>query len=119
MKKHLYYGDNLDVLRESIADESIDLIYLDPPFNSQSTYNLLFRSPAGEQSKPRSCVGSAGCEDRPCRRRDARQTDDGRGRRESHALEPGKPRRNRLPTPVEASPTAPDGQDHGLRRTAC
>ncbi len=30
----LYYGDNLAVLRESIADESVDLVYLDPPFNS-------------------------------------------------------------------------------------
>jgi adenine specific DNA methylase Mod len=48
---HLYYGDNLDILREHIEDQSIDLIYLDPPFNSQATYNVLFRSPAGEQSQ--------------------------------------------------------------------
>ncbi len=48
---HLYYGDNLQVLRDSIADESVDLIYLDPPFNSQSNYNILFRAPTGEQSK--------------------------------------------------------------------
>lgn len=48
---HLYYGDNLDVLRENIPDESIDLIYLDPPFNSQANYNVLFRAPTGEQSK--------------------------------------------------------------------
>lgn len=47
----LYYGDNLDVLRESIASESVGLIYLDPPFNSQATYNLLFRSPAGVGSQ--------------------------------------------------------------------
>jgi site-specific DNA-methyltransferase (adenine-specific) len=47
----LYYGDNLNVLRESIRDESVDLIYLDPPFNSQANYNVLFRSPTGEQSK--------------------------------------------------------------------
>jgi site-specific DNA-methyltransferase (adenine-specific) len=40
----LYYGDNLDVLRNEIKDESADLIYLDPPFNSQATYNVLFRS---------------------------------------------------------------------------
>jgi len=46
----LYFGDNLAVLRESIADESIDLIYLDPPFNSQANYNVLFRSPTGKQS---------------------------------------------------------------------
>ena len=51
MTNHLYYGDNLYVLREHVADESIDLIYLDPPFNSQANYNVLFRSPKGEQSK--------------------------------------------------------------------
>lgn len=48
---HLFYGDNLTILRESIPDESVDLIYLDPPFNSQATYNVLFRSPTGEQSE--------------------------------------------------------------------
>jgi DNA modification methylase len=47
----LYYGDNLDVLRESIASESVDLIYLDPPFNSNANYNVLFRSPAGAGSR--------------------------------------------------------------------
>src|SRR5437588_203580 len=47
----LYYGDNLDVLREHVPDESVDLIYLDPPFNSQATYNVLFRAPSGEQSQ--------------------------------------------------------------------
>ena len=47
----LYYGDNLDVLRESIASESVDLVYLDPPFNSQATYNLLFKSPGGTGSQ--------------------------------------------------------------------
>ena len=51
MANHLFYGDNLDILRTHIKNESIDLIYLDPPFNSQATYNVLFRSPAGEQSK--------------------------------------------------------------------
>ena len=40
MPNALYYGDNLDVLRESIATESVDLICLDPPFNSQATYNV-------------------------------------------------------------------------------
>ncbi len=48
---HLYYGDNLQVLRDSIADESIDLFYLDPPFNSQANHNVLFKAPTGEQSK--------------------------------------------------------------------
>jgi adenine specific DNA methylase Mod len=45
----LFYGDNLDVLRLHVADESVDLIYLDPPFNSNATYNVLFRQ-AGEQA---------------------------------------------------------------------
>src|ERR1700682_2517095 len=49
--RSLYYGDNLQVLRDSITSESIDLIYLDPPFNSQATYNILFQSPAGKQSE--------------------------------------------------------------------
>src|ERR1017187_5615622 len=47
----LYYGDNLTVLRGCIADESVDLIYLDPPFNSQATYNVLFRGTSGEKSR--------------------------------------------------------------------
>ena len=38
--KALFYGDNLQVLRDSIATESVDLIYLDPPFNSKVTYNI-------------------------------------------------------------------------------
>ena len=46
----LYFGDNLDILRENIADESVDLIYLDPPFNSNATYNVLFRERSGEDS---------------------------------------------------------------------
>jgi len=51
MPNVLYYGDNLNVLRESIARESVDLVYLDPPFNSQATYNLLFKSPSGVGSQ--------------------------------------------------------------------
>ncbi len=51
MPNALYYGDNLDVLRESVASESVDLVYLDPPFNSQATYNLLFKSPSGVGSQ--------------------------------------------------------------------
>src|SRR5205823_9526987 len=46
----LYYGDNLRVLRAEIADESVDLVYLDPPFNSAANYNVLFREASGEQS---------------------------------------------------------------------
>ncbi|MCA3599691.1 MAG: restriction endonuclease, partial [Methylobacterium sp.] len=47
----LYYGDNLEILRQHIADASVDLIYLDPPFNSNATYNVLFKAPGGEQSQ--------------------------------------------------------------------
>lgn len=50
MTNHLYYGDNLAVLRDSIADESVDLIYLDPPFNSNASYNVLFKGPKGTES---------------------------------------------------------------------
>lgn len=46
----LYYGDNLHVLREHVKDESCDLIYLDPPFNSNANYNILFKSPEGQNS---------------------------------------------------------------------
>ena len=49
-KNRLYYGDNLDILRNHIADESVDLIYLDPPFNSNADYNILFRETGGQQS---------------------------------------------------------------------
>jgi site-specific DNA-methyltransferase (adenine-specific) len=48
--KTLYYGDNLQILREHIKDESVDLIYLDPPFNSNASYNVLFKSPTKEFS---------------------------------------------------------------------
>ena len=50
MANRLYYGDNLEVLRESIADERVDLIYLDPPFNSNASYNVLFKGPSGDES---------------------------------------------------------------------
>jgi len=50
MPNRLFYGDNLTVLRESIADESVDLVYRDPPFNSNASYNVLFKAPSGEQS---------------------------------------------------------------------
>ena len=51
MSNRLYYGDNLPVLRGEIADASVDLVYLDPPFNSNATYNLLFRAPTGQKSE--------------------------------------------------------------------
>src|SRR5208337_5005980 len=47
---HLYFGDNLDVLRRYVDDESVDLIYLDPPFNSQADYNVLFAEQDGTKA---------------------------------------------------------------------
>ena len=49
-KSRLYYGDNLDVLRRHVADDSVDLIYLDPPFNSNQDYNVLFAERNGTQA---------------------------------------------------------------------
>ncbi|MGH7814847.1 MAG: hypothetical protein ACREQI_12690 [Candidatus Binataceae bacterium] len=46
----LFYGDNLSVLRENIASESIDLVYLDPPFNSERDYNVLFKEHGTESA---------------------------------------------------------------------
>lgn len=53
MPNALHYGDNLYVLRDRTAfpDASVDLIYLDPPFNSNATYNVLFKAPSGKQSQ--------------------------------------------------------------------
>jgi DNA modification methylase len=50
-KNTLYYGDNLFILREHIPNESVDLIYLDPPFNSNRSYNLLFKDEFGAESE--------------------------------------------------------------------
>ncbi len=47
----LFYGDNLEILREYIPDESVDLIYLDPPFNSNRSYNVLFKNESGEDAE--------------------------------------------------------------------
>jgi site-specific DNA-methyltransferase (adenine-specific) len=49
-KNRLYFGDNLKILRQYVADASVDLIYLDPPFNSNATYNVLFKEKTGEES---------------------------------------------------------------------
>ncbi|MGA3332534.1 MAG: DNA methyltransferase [Terracidiphilus sp.] len=49
-KNKLYYGDNLEVLRRYVKDESVDLVYLDPPFNSRQDYNVLFAEKDGSQS---------------------------------------------------------------------
>jgi site-specific DNA-methyltransferase (adenine-specific) len=47
----LFYGDNLNILREYIATESVNLIYLDPPFNSNRNYNVLFKDESGTDSE--------------------------------------------------------------------
>ena len=47
----LYYGDNLDILRTHIPDESVDLIYIDPPFNSNQAYNVIFSEADGSSSQ--------------------------------------------------------------------
>ena len=49
-KDKLYYGDNLDVLRRYVKDETVDLVYLDPPFNSRQDYNVLFAEKDGTRS---------------------------------------------------------------------
>ena len=46
----LYFGDNLDILRRYVADESVDLVYLDPPFNSNASYNVLFAEKDGTKA---------------------------------------------------------------------
>ena len=50
MENTLYYGDNLDILKRYIPDESVDLVYLDPPFNSNQNYNVLFKEKNGSQA---------------------------------------------------------------------
>ncbi|MGA2332065.1 MAG: DNA methyltransferase [Syntrophales bacterium] len=49
-KNQLYYGDNLDILRRYVKDETVDLVYLDPPFNSNANYNVLFAEKNGSQA---------------------------------------------------------------------
>jgi len=46
----LYYGDNLEVLRRHVKDETVDLVYLDPPFNSAQDYNVLFKEQSGDRA---------------------------------------------------------------------
>ena len=47
----LFYGDNLDILRDHIPAASIDLVYLDPPFNSNRNYNVLFKDERGKEAE--------------------------------------------------------------------
>lgn len=51
MTNSLYFGDNLEIMRERLADASVDLVYLDPPFNSDARYNVLFRSSDGRAAQ--------------------------------------------------------------------
>ena len=46
----LYYGDNLDILRRYLKDETVDLVYLDPPFNSAQNYNAFFHEKDGTEA---------------------------------------------------------------------
>jgi DNA modification methylase len=46
----LFYGDNLEILRDYLIDECVDLVYLDPPFNSNRNYNVLFKDEQGLDS---------------------------------------------------------------------
>ena len=50
MVNTLFYGDNLEILRTQVPDEWVDLVYLDPPFNSNANYNILFKEKSGEES---------------------------------------------------------------------
>jgi len=45
----LYFCDNLDVLQQNVEPGTVDLAYLDPPFNSQAGYNLLYETPGNER----------------------------------------------------------------------
>jgi site-specific DNA-methyltransferase (adenine-specific) len=49
-KNRLYFGDNLDILRRQVPDSSVDLIYLDPPFNSNATYNVLLKKDVAQDT---------------------------------------------------------------------
>jgi site-specific DNA-methyltransferase (adenine-specific) len=50
MENTLYYGDNLDILRRYLKDETADLVYLDPPFKSNQDYNVLFAEQNGSRA---------------------------------------------------------------------
>jgi len=54
----LYYGDNLDILRRYLKDESVDLVYLDPPFNSAQNYNAFFQEKDGSAAEVDNAVSA-------------------------------------------------------------
>jgi 16S rRNA G966 N2-methylase RsmD len=49
-ENRLYYGDNLDILQRYVTDETVDLVYLDPPFKGKQDYNVLFAEQDGSRS---------------------------------------------------------------------
>lgn len=63
MTNTLYYGDNLRILRDHVKDESVDLIYLDPPFNSNASYNILFKEQSGKETGKESAAQIKAFED--------------------------------------------------------
>ena len=77
---HLYYGDNLDVLRRYVRDEAVDLVYLDPPFNSNQDYNVLF----GERNGTRAAAQIKAFED-------TWRWDEGAARANQEVVESGGP----------------------------
>ena len=65
----LYYGDNLEILRKYVPDASVDLVYLDPPFNSNRDYNVIFKDESGRKSDAQLLafedkIGRASCRER-------------------------------------------------------
>jgi len=52
----LYYGDNLEVLQNHIADESVDLCYIDPPFNSNEDYNQIYQTTGNETAQVKAFI---------------------------------------------------------------
>ncbi len=57
----LYYGDNLDILRRYLKDETLDLVYLDPPFNSAQSYNALAGTRLTLSTRPSSYIPRFAC----------------------------------------------------------
>ncbi len=58
----LCFGDYLKILREYVPDASVNLIYLDPPFNLSATYNVLFKEKSGEESAPQIMASEDTCQ---------------------------------------------------------
>jgi len=65
-KNRLYYGDNYDVLRLYVRDESVDLVYLDPPFNSRQDYSVLFAEKDGSKSSAQIHAFEGNCLGKRC-----------------------------------------------------